>query len=252
MTSNSLFRERALRARDSGDALASSVSLAPSPKWLVLGALALLLVVVVVQGLTARVPIIVSGQGPVLPRTGLTEIVVFEPGVIERIHVSPGDAVEPGSAVAHMRTPDGRTVEIRPLTAGEIINLSTGVGSALDFGERVARMIPESDSQFALILVDSSQAAQLRVGMPVQISGVPDDAGVTVAEIEPQPTTMQELTAILGGDESVAGELMNGQLKRIVAVAIPNSVTTGQGWHAGEVVQATFVVGTRSFIEVPW
>ncbi|MFV2071595.1 MAG: NHLP bacteriocin system secretion protein [Thermoanaerobaculales bacterium] len=153
MAGSNLFRKAALEKLSSPERLDVLMRVTSPAGWLALGAMAFLILAVVVWSVIGEIAIKVEGKGILMRGGAIFEIESLGSGTLLSIDVVPGDLVEAGQVIARISQPD-LNVKIEN-TRLEIESLS-GQGAQ------------QSQSQRALLTRYRQQAAQLRDKIEVQ------------------------------------------------------------------------------------
>lgn len=104
--SDSIFRQSALDRLANPERLDSTQRLVPRGSWILLAMTGLVLIGSLVWASVTQSPVKVEAQGVLIGAGGLSEIASAEAGRIERILVSVGQRVQPGTPVAELTRTD--------------------------------------------------------------------------------------------------------------------------------------------------
>ncbi len=99
----SVFRKVALERLSSPEQLDQLLSVTRPGGWLALGSLGALLLAAVVWGFAGTIPTEARGEGMLLRRGGVTDLVAAASGQVDQLLVAVGDHVEKGQVVAKIR-----------------------------------------------------------------------------------------------------------------------------------------------------
>lgn len=161
--SQSIFRERAVKAYQDPDSRGSLLRLAPpSIVWL-LGALAALTVLAIVTAALTRVRVVASGRGILRPREGIVILRAAEAGSIGAVQVALGQQLEAGAVLLTMErpvlAPVGGVVDALPVHSGERV----AAGTAL------VKLVPNRGARAGFLAIPARFRSQLRVGQTVRL-----------------------------------------------------------------------------------
>ena len=102
----SIYRPAALERLSSPEQLDQVMRVTGSRSWLILAAVALLLIATLVWGFYGSIPSKAAGQGLLIKRGGLFEVVSVYSGQVAEVTVKVGDAVKQGQTVALISQPE--------------------------------------------------------------------------------------------------------------------------------------------------
>jgi HlyD family secretion protein len=98
-----VFRKVALERLSSPEQLDQLVEVTRPGGWIALGALATLLLATVAWGVLGTIPTVASGEGMLLRRGGVSDLVTIASGQVEEVLVEPGDPLHKGQVAARVR-----------------------------------------------------------------------------------------------------------------------------------------------------
>jgi HlyD family secretion protein len=109
MASKEIFRKVSLERLSSPEKLDMLTQITTSTGWLALSALGLLLIMAILWGLAGSIPVTVKGEGMLVNRGGVTNVVALGSGQITDIFVRTNDQVTVGQVIAHISQPQAVT-----------------------------------------------------------------------------------------------------------------------------------------------
>jgi len=101
----SIFREVALERLSSPDELDRLLKVTDSKSWIAQLAIFVLIVLALAWGYAGRIPSVVSGQGVIVRRGGVLNVVAAGSGVVAQLKVKVGDRITEGQTVATVAQP---------------------------------------------------------------------------------------------------------------------------------------------------
>jgi len=108
LATESIFREAAVERLSTPDRLDQGLSIVGHASWVMLSALAALVVGGLIWSIVLAVPVTVRGQGILLTPGGVLDVTSESPGRVISFSVNVGDRIEAGSVVARLDQPDLR------------------------------------------------------------------------------------------------------------------------------------------------
>ncbi|RBQ16849.1 hypothetical protein DP939_27670 [Spongiactinospora rosea] len=204
------FRSEAMARAQAPDVLDQPVRLTGPRTWLVLAALALVVVVGAVWAFTGTLHTSVNARGLLtLPRGGFP-IQAIRGGQVSEVFVKPGGVVPRDGRVAAVRS-GGATVVVRSPAQGRVFSVPVRHGQVVRAGETLA--VAEyaggpDDRPVAVLFVPTGQAADVRAGGRVDLTMEPA-AGASgilrgrVKAVDPAIWTSKDVAAFVG-DEGMA------------------------------------------------
>jgi HlyD family secretion protein len=105
MSQREIFRKVSLERLSSPERLDVLTEVTTSFGWLALAALGLLFVMTLIWGWTGSIPVTVRGEGMLVNRGGVTNVVSLGAGQVTEILVRPNDMVKTGQAIATIAQP---------------------------------------------------------------------------------------------------------------------------------------------------
>lgn len=103
-----IFREAAVERLSTPDRLDQGLSIVGHASWVMLAALAALVVGGLIWSIVLAVPVTVRGQGILLTPGGVLDVTSESPGRVISFSIKVGDRIEAGSVVARLDQPDLR------------------------------------------------------------------------------------------------------------------------------------------------
>lgn len=101
----SIFRQSSLERLNSPEEVDQLMQITSARSWLVLTALILLLIAFVLWGLLGRVSTTIMGNGAIVRRGGVHNVMTTGGGLLADLTVQPGDHIRAGQLVAHVEQP---------------------------------------------------------------------------------------------------------------------------------------------------
>lgn len=101
----SIFRKVALDRLSSPDELDRLLKVTDAQAWIAQATLVGLIILALVWGYVGRIPMVVSGQGVIVRRGGVLNVVAAGSGVVAQITAKPGDKISAGQIVASIAQP---------------------------------------------------------------------------------------------------------------------------------------------------
>lgn len=105
MAQREIFRKVSLERLSSPERLDVLTEVTTSLGWLALAALGLLILMALVWGWAGSIPVTVKGEGMLVNRGGVTNLVSLGAGQATEIFVKPNDMVQAGQVIAHIAQP---------------------------------------------------------------------------------------------------------------------------------------------------
>jgi len=258
-----IFRQAALERLSSPEQLDQLMRIVQPMGWTILLALGLLLLAAILWGVFGSIPTRVVGQGILLARGGVNDVVSLASGQIVDIYFGVGDVVQAGQVVARISEPDQpvNTKVVSPY-AGHIVEIKVDDGSLVERGTPILSVEAGGEGPGnleAVIYVPTAEGKQIRPGMDVQLSpstvkreefGFILGQVVSVGEV---PATRQGMFRVLGSEELVQVLSVGGALIEVhVDLILDAETPSGYAWSSssGPPVQIDSGTFCTAWIEV--
>lgn len=233
-----VFRDRAIAAQSSSEALDQRVHVVPLRAWLALGLAVLVLATGAMWLFGGNVAVTVEGSGTIV--NAPTNIAVSAPvdGTVVGDTLDIGTHLAKGDPMLFIESGTNRTrVPVTAPVDGTVVALGAGQGAAVMVGDNLATVAPDSDEQVGYLYVAESAGNQVSPGMVVRL--LPNDVDATrngylkgtVATVSPLPVTRTRLDYVLA-DQPMADHLAaSGPLLEVlVALDVDTTTPTGYVW----------------------
>ncbi|MFI0424138.1 HlyD family efflux transporter periplasmic adaptor subunit [Spongiactinospora sp. 9N601] len=236
------FRSEAVARAQAPDVLDQPVRLTSPRTWLVLAALALVVIVGAVWAFTGTLRTSVDARGLLTLPRGSFPIQAIKGGQVSDVFVKPGGVVAPDGRIAAVRS-GGVTVEVRSPARGRVFSVPVRHGQVVRPGETLA--VAEyadgpDDRLVAALFVPAARAAGVRVGgqvdLTVESAAAAGRYGVLrgrVKAVDPAIWTLKDVAAFVG-DEGMAqlvGGPGPGPVQRVTVELTRSSATaSGYAW----------------------
>jgi hypothetical protein len=239
-----LFRPEAVAELDAGRRLDTRLTVAPPRAWLALVVLVLIVIAVAVWSVLGRAPVVVSGNGILLPPDGLIAVQSPVSGVVVGIsHPDDEDPSQPqiqvgaGTTLLTVKTDDGATRQVTTQIAGTlIVREPLGIGSSIDSGNVVAQLLPDGEDTVALMFVSPDAAAQIKTGMAVRMSAGLAPASAygellgSVRSVDDLPYDRTDFLNLAGQNTELAAQLAFSGQVRVVVDLRTAATPSGYAW----------------------
>lgn len=260
----SVFRDRAIAAQSSSEALDQRIRVVPLRAWVALGLAVLVLVTGAMWLFAGNVAVTVDGSGTVV--NAPTNIAVSAPvdGTVVGDSLTIGVHLAKGQPLLAIESGTDRTrVPVVAPVDGTIVALGAGPGATVVVGDNLATMAPDSDEQVGYLYVPESSGNQLGAGMDVRL--LPNNVDATlggyvegsVVSVSPLPVTRTRLDYVLA-DQPLADRLatQGPLLEVLVALDVDPSTPSGYVWTqppgpSDRIVSGIPVTGSVIVAEVP-
>jgi multidrug efflux pump subunit AcrA (membrane-fusion protein) len=208
------MRARALERRRLPDELDRMLTVASSPAWLAVAALAMALIGLVVWAFAGSLPRQVEAQG-VLNAGSPSPVQSTVTGQVERVNIHAGQTVLEGQSVLSVRG----TLEQRVVSRfrGRVASVEVAPGQFVRPGTPLYTLVPERRGDVdALVFLSGDDGATVTRGMKVnlQVASAPASAfGVArgrVVDVSTSPASHAALNALLGNPDLAGTFERNG------------------------------------------
>lgn len=236
------FNEKALAKLQAPEELTLPVRYARSPKWLVLGVLAVIVLAAGVWAATGSVPRTLDGPGILTHAAGSFTLQSPVAGQITGVEVAQGDKIHTGNAVVRVR--DGtRTRTVRTVAGGQVVALLGQIGQIVSTGSPLAvieRIGGPKDHLVAVLYVPgiNSSAVPAGTGVGLTVQTVPaQQFGLLRGRIIAAgrfPESREQVTDFLGDGDLGARFTTDGPPVKVVVELLPAPATpSGYAWTTG-------------------
>lgn len=235
----SLFRQAALERLSSPEQLDQLMRVTQPMGWLALLAAGLVLLTAILWGIFGRLPVQVEGQGILLSRDGIHDVVAPASGQVLVLHGQAGDVIQAGQLVAEISTESAPVVQVSSPYTGRILELKVDRGSQVERGTPLLSIEGlNSEGQVDLIAViytTPAEGKKIRPGMTVQISPSTvrrEEFGFMLGNVTTVglfPATPQGMQRVLGNEELVE-TLSTAGAPIEVRIELLRSATSASGY----------------------
>lgn len=208
-----LFRRTALEQLSSPEQLDQRMHVTQPMGWLALLALGLVLLAAIVWGVFGRLPVQVEGQGILLSRGGVHDVVAPAAGQVLVLHGQAGDVIPTGQLVAEIAADGASIVQVTSPYRGRILELKMDQGSQVERGTPLLSVEGLNSAGqvdlVAVVYIAPADGKKIRPGMAVQVSPSTvrrEEFGFmlgSVATVGLFPATPQGMQRVLGNEELV-------------------------------------------------
>jgi multidrug resistance efflux pump len=236
------FRTKALAKRRQAEELDRLPEVAKPRGWLAALALGVMVVALLVYLLAGEIPRRLEVEGVLKSRGGVVEVQSTRSGEVTRVLVAIGDRIRPGTPIAELEDPAGRTARIEARSGGTVLGVRTAPGRVLSPGSPVLTLAAEPDERpdGAYVFVSQEDASGVAPGMPVEVSVdvAPKEAFGTVrgevASVSGAPISPEEMALLLLND-SLVDQFSGDKAPMLVTVEFRSADTpSGLDWSSGE------------------
>lgn len=235
------FRRRALERVSSPEELDRLVKVALPRTWIALAGLALLILIAAVWAVTARVPTTVDASGYLLREGGIRLAGAPTGGIVTDVLLLPGDHVEPGDVVGHVRGSSGRVQAVRSPSAGTLIEVSAAVGDHLDAGRPLALVDQVTKPVVVYAYMPEDDAKRAHAGDEVELAtsvADPSQFGFLRGRVESigsYPATQERMTSILR-DKTILAKVnqLGPVIETLIRLERDPSTPSRFAWTIGE------------------
>src|SRR4051794_5073357 len=227
------MRARALERRRLPDELDRMLTVASSPAWLAVAALAMALIGLVVWAFAGSLPRQVEGSG-VLNAGSPSPVQSTVTGQVEQVNIHAGQTVLEGQIVLSVR---GSLQQQRVVSRfrGRVASVEIAPGQFVRPGTPLYTLVPERQGDVdALVFLSGDDGATVTRGMKVnlQVASAPPSAfGVArgrVVDVSPSPASHAALNALLGNPD-LAGTFERNGPPVVARVRLERDASTRSG-----------------------
>lgn len=245
------------RTTDPADEIAARLPVTDRRGWVVLAAIALLLLAGLLWALLGRAPETVAGAGMIVPASGFADQGTSVTGSVREILVRPGDQVEEGQALATVEADDGAIEEVRASVSGIVASVVARRGGTTQPGTPLM-LIDPTTPDVAVGFVPAAEGGKVRVGMPalVAVSSFPQaQYGYitgTVRYVGRLPATIERIRLLVGdNDQLPALVTADGPVVEVaVALDADRDAPSGYAWTIGRGPDAQVPTGNLASVSV--
>jgi multidrug efflux pump subunit AcrA (membrane-fusion protein) len=262
-----LYRKEAARAGMSPPERLDELTQVTSRRgWIALCATIAIIIAGICYGVLAKAPNEVTGNGILLPPSGLYSLGISAQGIITSLPAVDGGRVVAGQRVAVISDPTTGKVDrvVTTPVSGRVVELDAKVGQYNTFGTPIMTIEPTGGELQAVVYVPVDQAQSLRIGTPVRISplSAPSSQYGTiegkVARISPYPASPARIALLVGQNQPLIQTLSGAGAPIEVDVSLKANSSTKSGlqWttkhgppfriEGGSLFNASFLLPTRS------
>jgi multidrug efflux pump subunit AcrA (membrane-fusion protein) len=228
------------------------------PSWLILLGLALLVLAGVAWAVFGKTPDVVTGRGMVVPSQGFVEVGTELQGTVRNVNVTPGVEVKRGSAVAGIRTGDGKDVTVSSPVEGTVATVLVRAGGVTDRGTALVTVEPASSEAVVVGFVPAGPGKRVQPGMDAQVApeSVPRSQYGTlkgkVTAVSPVPVPPERVILVVGGNASLADYFFTeGPILEVTVRLLDDpSTPSGYAWTTGDGPPGKVTLGTLASVEV--
>lgn len=243
---------------DPGDAIAARLPATDRSGWLMLTAVALLVVAGVLWAVLGRAPETVSGSGMIVPAQGFVDIGTSVSGSVTEVLVRPGQDVSMGQPLATLVTNDGAVERILATVPGTVATIIARQGGTTEPGTPLLTMDPYIGGEVAIGFLPAEQGGEVRVGMPalVAVSAFPQSQHGyitgTVKAVALLPVTPDRIQLLVGGNGELPGYFTSSGPVVEVTVDLDEDADTvsGYAWTTGDGPSGAVLTGELAKVSV--
>ena len=240
------------------DLVAAALPVTDRRAWLLLTAVALLIVAGLVWTIFGRAPETISGPGMIVPTGGFVDVGTGLAGTVSDVLVDPGQSVQAGTPLVALLTPSGGTVKILASVDGVIATIVAKQGGITDPGSPILTIDPDAGGNVAVAFLPAEQAARVRTGMPalVALASMPESQygyiTGTITAVSRLPVTADRVMLLVGGNEQLPSYFMSSGLVVEVKVTLDEDPAnpTGYEWTIGHGPDTQVTTGTLADVTV--
>ncbi len=245
-------------AAEPADLVAAALPVTDRRTWLLLAAIALVIVAGLVWTVFGRAPETITGPGMIVPTGGFIEIGTELAGTVSDVLVDPGQSVRAGTPVATLITTSGTTLKILASADGVIATIVAKQGGITDPGSPILTLDPDAGGNVAAAFLPAEQGARVRTGMPalVALASLPQSQygyiTGTVTAVSRLPVTADRVMLLVGGNEQLPSYFMSSGLVVEVTVTLDEdpATPTGYAWTIGDGPDTQVTTGTLADVAV--
>lgn len=240
---NKLFRKKALDKLATPEQLDSTLILTGNTNWMIIVGLALISLSLLAWGVFGHIATMVTGEGIIMGRGGITRIMSLESGQIKELFIEPGDLVEQNELLAEIITTKGEVSPVFSTHNGRILELFVYKGDLVVPGHHLFSMevgTEKGTELEAILFLPAEEGQKVFPGMEAfldlfMISS--EEHGYLKGEVihvSRFPSSLEGVKRVLGSEE-----LAHRMIGKIVPVQVkirllPDNTPTGYSWTSGE------------------
>ncbi len=245
-------------AAEPADLVAAALPVTTRRAWLLLAAIALVIVAGLVWTIFGRAPETITGRAMIVPTGGFVDVGTDLAGTVSDVLVDPGQSVRAGTPVATLLTESGTTVKLLASVDGVIATIVAKQGGITDPGSPILTIDPDAGGNIAVAFLPAEQGARVRTGMPalVALASLPQSQygyiTGTVTAVSQLPVTSDRVMLLVGGNEQLPTYFMSAGLVVEVTVAldVDAATPTGYAWTIGDGPDTQVTTGTLADVAV--
>ena len=234
----SVFRDRAIAAQSSNDALDLRVRVVSLRAWLALGLAALVMLIGALWMTAGTVGVTVAGSGTIVNAPTNVPITAGIDGTVVGGQLPIGTRVAKGDLVATIESgPEKLRLAVRSPVNGTVVGVGEGEGAAVSPDDYLATIAPDSRVQVAYLYVPDTAGGQMTPGMPVRLSPNSADSTVDgyllgrVMTISPLPVPLSRMQYVLANEPLAASLANSGPVVEVlVALDVDPGSPSGYAW----------------------
>ena len=240
------------------DLVAAALPVTDRRAWLLLAAIALVIVAGLVWTVFGRAPETITGRGMIVPTRGFVDVGTNGTDTVSDVLVDPGQPVRAGERLAVVISPSGTASDLVAPVDGVVATIVAKQGGISEAGSPVLTIDPDADGNVAVAFLPAEQGARVQTGMPalVALASLPESQygyiTGTVTAVSRLPVTADRVMLLVGGNEQLPSYFMSSGLVVEVTVALdldPAS-PTGYAWTIGEGPDTQVTTGTLADVAV--
>lgn len=242
---------------DPTQAIVDRSSVTPIRLVVALAGLCLLVAAAVLWAFFGRAPETVKGDGIVVPGGGYTEVGTEIKGVVQKVLVSPGDAVIHEDPVATVSSPEHPLRVVKAPTSGIVVDVAARPGRPTGVGQPLAIIDPDNATLITAAFLPAASAELISPGMRALVS--PAEAPKsqygfiegTVMSVAPAPVSRARIMTLLGDNQELADYfLADGPVGEVSIKLHTAETTSGYAWTIGVGPQSLIDAGTLAEVQV--
>lgn len=232
------FRPEATAELDAATQLDNRLHAAPIRLWFALLTVLFFLAAVVVWAFFGAAPKTVDGLGALIPPEGLQAVKAPVSGRVLSTMPLDSKEIKYGQVIVELGDDKGSSFEVMAPATGEIVHQSgLQVHKWINVGDTILQFVPAKSMDYAVILLDPEEAAQVKPGMPTNVSVDVAPSGAYgsitgfVKSVDVLPISSNELLTLVGGNEALAS-MIGGGTRAVIQL---NKADTPSGfqWTSG-------------------
>lgn len=234
----SVFRDRAIAAQSSNDALDERVRVVPLRAWLAVGLAVMVMLIGALWMTAGTVAVTVIGSGTIVNAPTNVPITAGIDGTVIGAQLPIGTRVAKGDVITTIESgPEKLHVTVKSPVVGTVVGVGEGVGATVSADDYLATIAPDSDHQVAYLYVPDIAGGQIRPEMEVRLS--PNSVNATddgyllghVMTISPLPVPLSRIQYVLANEPLAASLAESGPvLEVLVSLDVDPEAPSGYVW----------------------